>query len=181
MSRTDQAWASDNTDAADRMWIQYGYGQVYPARTMGSWVTDVPNQLTGRTVPLRFRFHVAMAGTLGIGGDLTRWSEDGLREGAARRLVQHGRLDRLSPPCDDTPSVPDATETLPLAWRRTSRHGSPQPPVRLRGLTPQSRYRDARTGAVHHAAVLTEYGMHLALPPGDWSSAAVHLIRETEG
>ncbi|MCX4640974.1 GH36 C-terminal domain-containing protein [Streptomyces sp. NPDC058293] len=78
-------------------------------------------------------------------------------------------------------TAPDAAETLLLAWRRTSRHGSPQPPVRLRGLTPQSRYRDARTGAVHHAAVLTEYGMHLDLPPGDWSSAAVHLIRETEG
>lgn len=67
LSRTDQAWASDNTDAADRMGIQQGYGQIYPARTMGAWVTDVPNQLTGRTVPLRFRFHVAMAGALGIG------------------------------------------------------------------------------------------------------------------
>ncbi|MFE6956043.1 alpha-galactosidase [Streptomyces sp. NPDC057696] len=193
MSRTDQAWASDNTDAADRMGIQHGYGQVYPARTMGSWVTDVPNQLTGRTVPLRFRFHVAMAGALGIGGDLTRWSQDELREAAGlvaeyknvRRLVQHGRLDRLSPPSDDTPSVvqytaPDATETLLLAWRRTSRYGIPQLPVRLRGLTPKARYRDARTGTVHRGAVLTEYGMHLDLPPGDWSSAAVHLIRETE-
>ncbi|WP_406315036.1 GH36 C-terminal domain-containing protein [Streptomyces sp. NBC_00118] len=102
-----------------------------------------------------------------------------------RHLVQHGRLDRLSPPSDDTPSVvqytaPDTSETLLLAWRRTSRHGSPQPPVRLRGLTPEARYRDARTGAVHQAAVLTGYGMHLGLPPGDWSSAAVHLIRETE-
>ncbi|MFD5120514.1 alpha-galactosidase [Streptomyces sp. NPDC058385] len=193
LSRTDQAWASDNTDAADRMGIQHGYGQVYPARTMGSWVTDVPNQLTGRTVPLRFRFHVAMAGALGIGGDLRRWSEDELREAATlvaeykdvRHLVQHGRLDRLSPPSDDAPSVvqytaPDTSETLLLAWRRTARHGSPQPPVRLRELTPEARYRDARTGAVHQATVLTGYGMHLDLPPGDWSSAAVHLIRETE-
>ncbi|MFB7713303.1 hypothetical protein [Streptomyces sp. NPDC056105] len=41
-------------------------------------------------------------------------------------------------------------------------------------------HRDARTGAVHQAAVLTEYGMHLDPPPGDRSSTAVHLIRETE-
>ncbi|MFF1704276.1 alpha-galactosidase [Streptomyces sp. NPDC058252] len=193
LSRTDQAWASDNTDAADRMGIQHGYGQVYPARTMGSWVTDVPNQLTGRTVPLRFRFHVSMAGALGIGGDLTRWSEEELREGAdlvaeykkVRHLVQHGRLDRLSPPSADTGSVvqytaPDASETLLLAYRRVGRHGAPVLPVRLRGLTSGARYRDSRTGAVHHATVLGAYGFHPDLPPGDWSSTAVHLVREPE-
>ncbi|MER5409764.1 alpha-galactosidase [Streptomyces sp. NPDC002769] len=191
LARTDQAWASDNTDAADRMWIQHGYGQVYPARTMGAWVTDVPNQLTGRTVPLRFRFHVAMAGALGVGGDLTRWSEDELREGAAlvaeykkvRHLVQHGALDRLAPPAEDSVAVlqytaADASETLLLAYRRVARHGSPNPPVRLRGLTPSARYRDARTGAVHHSAVLGEYGLVLDLPVGDWSSTTVHLVRE---
>ncbi|WTX37181.1 alpha-galactosidase [Streptomyces sp. NBC_00658] len=193
LSRTDQAWASDNTDAADRMGIQHGYGQIYPARTMGAWVTDVPNQLTGRTVPLRFRFHVAMAGALGIGGDLTHWSEEELREGATlvaeykqvRHLVQHGRLDRLSPPAEDAVSVvqytaADASETLLLVYRRVSRHGAPQVPVRLRGLHPGGRYRDARTGAVHHAAVLGEYGLHVDLPLGDWSSAALHLVREPE-
>lgn len=193
LSRTDQAWASDNTDAADRMGIQHGYGQIYPARTMGSWVTDVPNQLTGRTVPLRFRFHVAMAGALGIGGDLTHWSEEELREGAAlvaeykqvRHLVQHGRLDRLSPPAEDAVSMvqytaADASEALLLAYRRTSRHGAAQVPVRLRGLAPGARYRDARTGAVHHASVLGEYGLHVELPRGDWSSAALHLVREPE-
>lgn len=48
-----------------------------------AWVTDVPNFLTGRTLPLRFRFHVAMAGVLAIGGNLPastsgdpRWSSD---------------------------------------------------------------------------------------------------------
>ncbi|MGW6403121.1 GH36 C-terminal domain-containing protein [Streptomyces sp. NPDC055134] len=102
-----------------------------------------------------------------------------------RHLVQHGRPDRLSPPSDGTLSVvqytaPDTTETLLLAWRRTSRHGSPQLPVHSRELTPKARYRDARTGAAHQAAVLTEYGMHLDPLPGDRSSAAVRLIRETQ-
>ncbi|WP_028799407.1 alpha-galactosidase [Streptomyces sp. 142MFCol3.1] len=193
LSRTDQAWASDNTDAADRMWIQHGYGQVYPARTMGAWVTDVPNQLTGRTVPLRFRFHVAMAGALGIGGDLTRWSDDELREGAAliaeykrvRHLVQHGRMDRLSPPseegvCAVQYTAPDASETVLLAGRRTAGHGAPRRPLRLRGLAPGARYRDTATDTVHHATVLTEYGLHPDLPRGDWSSALIHLVREPE-
>ncbi|MEV6405028.1 alpha-galactosidase [Streptomyces bobili] len=190
LARTDQAWASDNTDAVDRLAIQHGYGQVYPARTMSAWVTDVPNQVTGRTVPLRFRFHSAMAGLLGIGGDLTRWSQEELAEGAAlvaeykevRHLVQHGALYRLTEPLGDRPTVvqyaaEDAAELLVLAWQRGPRHGTPRLPVRLPALTPGARYRDARTGAVHHATVLGEYGLLLDLPRGDWSSTAVHLVR----
>ncbi|MEU5087575.1 GH36 C-terminal domain-containing protein [Streptomyces sp. NPDC021356] len=49
--------------------------------------------------------------------------------------------------------------------------------MRLRGLTAGTRYRDSRTGEVHHATVLTEYGFHPGLEPGDWASRAVHLVR----
>ncbi|MET8329575.1 alpha-galactosidase [Streptomyces sp. NPDC005181] len=190
LSRTDQAWPSDNTDAADRVTVQHGYGQLYPARTMAAWVTDVPNELTGRSVPLRFRFHVAMAGVLGIGGDLSRWSGAELAEGAVlvaeykrvRHLVQHGTLHRLRAPADDGPAATqytaaDGSETLLLVWQRTPCHGSPSRPLRLAGLDPAARYRDARTGTVHSATVLREYGIQPELPPGDWASAAVHLIR----
>ncbi|MDX3234503.1 alpha-galactosidase [Streptomyces sp. ME03-5709C] len=193
LSRTDQAWPSDNTDAADRVSIQHGYGQLYPARTMAAWVTDVPNQLTHRSVPLRFRFHVAMAGVLGIGGDLTRWSEEELAAGAelvaeykrVRHLVQHGALHRLRELGDEGSAVveyaaQDGSEALVLAWQLVRRHGSPRTPVRLGGLTPGARYRDSRTGTVHHAAVLEGYGLTLDLPPGDWASAVVHLVRVAE-
>ncbi|MGW0908346.1 alpha-galactosidase [Streptomyces sp. NPDC002853] len=190
LSRTDQTWTSDNTDAADRVLIQHGYGQIYPARTMAAWVTDVPNQLTARSVPLRFRFHVAMAGVLGLGGDLTRWSEDELAEGAnlvaqykrVRHLVQHGTLHRPRGPVDDAPSAvqytaADADETLLLVWRRSARHGATSPALRLASLDPAARYRDTRTGAVHSAAVLNDYGLRPELPQGDWASAMVHLVR----
>ena len=46
-------------------------GYITHAENLGyshCWVTDSPNPITGRKVPLRYRFHVAMAGTLGIGG-----------------------------------------------------------------------------------------------------------------
>ncbi|MGW7571968.1 alpha-galactosidase [Streptomyces tendae] len=191
LRRTDQAWVSDNTDAVDRLVIQHGFGQIHPARAMSAWVTDVPNQLTARTVPLRFRFHAAMSGLLGIGGDLTRWSEEELAEGAelvaeykrVRPLVQHGALHRLSGPLGEGPTVvqyaaEDGSETLVLAWQRRPRHGVPRSPVRLRGLTPQSRYRDVRTEDVYHATVLAEYGFHPDLPPGDWASSVVHLVRD---
>lgn len=191
LSRTDQAWPSDNTDAADRLSIQHGFGQLYPARTMVAWVTDVPNQLTARSVPLRYRFHVAMAGVLALGGDLSRWTPQELAEGAelvaeykaVRHIVQHGVQHRLRDPLDDdTPAAvqyttADRREAFVLVWQRAPRHGAPRAALRLAGLDPTARYRETRTGAVHHASVLLGYGITPELPAGDWSSTSLHLVR----
>ena len=190
LARTDQVWASDNTDAADRLRIQEGYAQVYPVRTMAAWVTDVPNHQTGRSVPLRFRFHSAMSGVLGIGGDLTRWSEDELEEArdlvteykSVRHLVQHGELHRLRPARLEALTAvqytaPDGSEAVVFGWRQQVSFAIPTQPLRLAALDRSARYRDARTGTEHHGAVLLEHGLPLPLPAGDWSSAVVHLVR----
>ncbi|KAF5009980.1 hypothetical protein FDECE_3841 [Fusarium decemcellulare] len=57
-----QVWTSDNMDALDRIHIQFGTSVVYPASTMGAHICAVPNDVTGRTIPLQFRAHVAMMG-----------------------------------------------------------------------------------------------------------------------
>lgn len=82
LRRVEQVWPSDNTDAWDRVTIQEGFTQVYPPQIMTAWVTDSPNFLTGRELPLSFRFHVAMAGALAVGGDLLRWTDAELAEAA---------------------------------------------------------------------------------------------------
>lgn len=104
LARTDEVWPSDNTDGLDRQTIQHGFSQVYPAAAMSAWVTDSPNGNTARVVPLRYRFHVAMAGVLGIGGDLTTWSPAELDQArelieqykSIRETVQRGELHRLA-------------------------------------------------------------------------------------
>ena len=73
MERVDQVWTSDNTEAFDRLKIQEGFSQAYPAKVMMAWVTDVPN-MNGRSTPLKYRFLVAMQGSVGIGGNLNKWS-----------------------------------------------------------------------------------------------------------
>ncbi|MEO3780603.1 alpha-galactosidase [Micromonospora sp. B11E3] len=100
---TDQVWPSDNTDPVDRQTAQHGFSHIYPASVMSAWVTDSPNANVGRHTPLRYRFHVAMAGVLGIGGDLATWSPAELEEAGTliaqyktvRRTIQHGSQYRL--------------------------------------------------------------------------------------
>ncbi|MFC7383015.1 alpha-galactosidase [Sphaerisporangium rhizosphaerae] len=190
LRRTDQVWTSDNTDALDRLEIQHGFSQLYPARVMGAWVTDSPNPYTGREVPLDFRFHVAMAGVLGVGGTLTDWSEAELARAAElvaaykriRPIVQHGRQYRLLPPDGELSAVQylarDGAQVAFLAFRRARRFGHAEPGIPLRDLDPGARYRDAATGRIHHGAVLLSHGLFPDLAPGDYASAMVHLIRE---
>jgi alpha-galactosidase len=183
LARTDQAWTSDNTDALDRIDIQHGYSRIYPARTMSAWVTDNPNQLTGRTVPLAFRFHVAMAGVLGIGGNLLTWTEQELAEATVllsqyksiRHIVQHGvQYDLTAGPVTAVQYVL-GNETVILAWRPVVNFGLPAVPLRLKALDPTARY---TTGsAVHEGAVLLHHGIELALPTGDYASAMIHFTQ----
>lgn len=69
MRLTEQSWASDNTYAPARRLIQEGYGMVFPAGTMASWVTD------SGEYSLDLRFHMSMAGAMGVGGNLLQWSD----------------------------------------------------------------------------------------------------------
>ncbi|MFJ9831002.1 alpha-galactosidase [Streptomyces sp. NPDC101169] len=187
LSRTDQVWTSDNTDPLDRLAIQHGFSQIHPARVMAAWVTDSPNnQLNGRTSSLRFRFVSAMAGVLGIGGDLTAWSEEELAEAREwvalykeiRPLVQRGELYRLRPPTGGLSAVQYVLgdETVVLACLQAQSYGEPVPRVRLRGLDPTASYECRETGEVHRGAVLLHHGLPTGLR-GDLDAAVVRLRR----
>jgi alpha-galactosidase len=183
LRRTDQVWTSDNTDAPDRIAIQEGFAQVYPARVMGAWVTDSPNPFTRRETPLDFRFHVAMAGVLAIGGDLHRWSEAELERGAelvadykrVRPTVQHGTRHPLKAGAVTGVQYTRGDTTVVLAWRFARRLGYRDPLVRLAGLDADARYRDERTGRVHHGAILASHGLDLHLDPSDYASTMIEL------
>src|SRR5699024_8203029 len=66
-----QNWASDNTDAKDRVAIQNGFSLIYPPEVLGAHVSIVPNHQTGRITPLESRFAVAQLFNLGYEIDLT--------------------------------------------------------------------------------------------------------------
>lgn len=71
-----QTWTSDNTDAIERLMIQYGTSLVYPLCSMGAHVSAVPNQQVGRTTPLETRANVAFFGVFGYELDLTLLTDE---------------------------------------------------------------------------------------------------------
>jgi alpha-galactosidase len=187
LSRTDQVWTSDNTDPLDRLAIQHGFSQIHPARVMAAWVTDSPNaMLNHRASSLRFRFVSAMAGVLGVGGDLTRWSEDELAEAGKwvtlykeiRPVVQRGDLYRLRPPRGGLSAVQYALgdETVVLAWLQAQSYGEPVPALRLRALDPTASYECLETGEIHRGAVLEHHGLRTGLR-GDLDATVIRLRR----
>ena len=103
---TPQIWCSDDTDAIERLDIQYGTSFCYPVSTMGAHVSACPNHQTGRSVPLSTRATVAMAGTFGYELDpakLTSEEKAEIREQIIRfkeyyELIQTGDYFRLTSP-----------------------------------------------------------------------------------
>ncbi len=105
----DQIWVSDNTEPAARLAIQEGFSHIFPPNTMEAWVTDMgPAYL-----PLEFRFHVSMCGTLGIGGHLGHWDE--MQRAEAARLDR--AVQRDSPYRAVRRSVPLALATAACVFR----------------------------------------------------------------
>jgi alpha-galactosidase len=190
LRRVEQVWPSDNTDAWDRAAIQEGFTQVYPPQVMSAWVTDSPNFLTGRELPLRFRFHVAMAGALGVGGDLLRWTDAELAEAAElialykeiRPVIQRGRLYRLASVQDGPLGASEyiaGDDVVVLAWWGPQPAGVRPARVRLAGLNAGARYRDTGSGQRHWGSALLAEGLVLARESASgFGSALVRLVRD---
>lgn len=62
----DEFWVSDNTDALQRVYMQWGTSYFFPAMAMASHISAAPNHQTSRMIPLKYRIDVAMSGRLGM-------------------------------------------------------------------------------------------------------------------
>jgi alpha-galactosidase len=71
-----QTWTSDDTDAVERLGIQYGTSFAYPASAMGAHVSAVPNHQTGRITSMKMRGDVALGGNFGFELDLSTLSDE---------------------------------------------------------------------------------------------------------
>ena len=144
----DEFWASDDTDARERVFIQWGEGQFYPACAIAAHVTDVPNHQTKRTTPLKFRFDVAMSARLGFELHPKNMSAEDLAFAKKcvasykriRPTVQQGDLYRLVSPYGNNYAAlmyvnGDASHAVVFLWGLARGNWSDfLPPLALQGL-----------------------------------------------
>lgn len=156
---TPQIWCSDNTDAIERLQIQYGTSFGYPVSAMGAHVSAVPNHQTGRVTPLSTRGCVAMAGTFGYELDVNRMTAAEREEVRSQiemfkkhyDLIQYGEYYRLSSPVEGSATVwemvlSDGGEALVSAVYHHVRSNPVPVYVKLGGLREDSMYRLELTG-----------------------------------
>lgn len=188
MYYTPQIWCSDNTDAIDRLRIQYGTSFFYPISTVGSHVSAVPNHQTGRNVSLRTRAVTAMAGTFGYELDLEKLSveeKEEIKEQIRQykkysELIQKGNYYRLSNPYQDAYAawafVSDNGEKVLLNVVMLECHGNmPVRYVKLKGLIWDGIYQDAETGRSYSGSALMQAGIPIPNRMGEYLSYQMEL------
>ena len=169
-----QAWASDNTDAIGRLSIQEGTGLIFPAISVGSHVSAVPNHQTGRVTPLATRGNVAMLGNLGYELDLHALPERKLEQIAQqvetyksiRKTVQFGDYYRLKKTDNSyayTYVNDDKSQVVFTFVKVLSQPEAPLIQVKLKGLDPEARYYSKELGASFYGDELMNIG--ITIPP----------------
>ena len=185
----DDFWTSDNTDAYDRLFIQHTYSHIYPIKAMRAWVTDCPNFLSQRNIPLRFRFHSAMMGTLGIGGNILKWSDEDMKLAkdmveeykSIREIVQEGDFFRLENTSTNNYHLFEYTkdnEALLFAFLPQTQIGHRPVRVKLRNLDENAMYEYKINDEVivKSGAYLMNYGINIHLR-GDYQSEIIRFDR----
>ena len=117
-----QIWCSDDTDAIERLQIQYGTSFAYPVNTMGAHVSAVPNHQTGRVTPIATRACVAMAGTFGYELDVNKMTDE--EKEAVKRQIQifKEQYDLIS--CGDYYRLTDVQKSSCAVWETAAKDGS---------------------------------------------------------
>ena len=191
MYYTPQIWCSDNTDALDRLQIQYGTSFGYPVSAVGSHVSAVPNHQTGRITSLHTRGVVAMAGTFGYELNLGKLSEEEKQEIRLQveeyrkfaPLIQTGLYYRLSDPAREEYAAwafvsEDQKEVLLNVVLQEIHGNMTVNYVKLQGLKCSAIYRDTETGKSYNGAALMEAGIPMPVEMGEFKAYQMHLTAE---
>ncbi len=185
---TPQIWCSDDSDAIDRLRIQYGTSFCYPPCTMGAHVSAVPNEQNGRITPLQTRGIVAMSGAFGYEMDLGKCTAEE-REEIRRQVETYKRHEKLIYWGDYYRLSDPFTQDLYTAWEHvsedqkealvslvmgTTRFASPFQRVYLKGLNPSFRYQINKK-EVYKGSTLMEVGYPLLEFSKDYTSMQLYL------
>ncbi|QDP39637.1 alpha-galactosidase [Radiobacillus deserti] len=193
-----QVWTSDNTDAIERLKIQYGTSFVYPLSSMGAHVSSIPNHQVDRITSLDTRANVAYFGVFGYELDITKMDEmelQILRDQILfyknnRRFLHEGTFYRLKSPFNEKAGSwmvvsRDKTEALVGYYRMLARANDGFHRLTLKGLDDDSQYELLGTDdyfygdeLMHAGIIIDRYRSNQE--KGDFSSNLFHFLKREE-
>ena len=189
MYYTPQIWTSDNTDAIERLKIQYGASFGYPVSVIGSHVSAVPNHQNGRYTSIMTRGVVAMSGNFGYELDLTKLDaeeKDCIKKQISSfkedwELIHNGLYYRGSKADGKGPFVawnmvsPDKKQAL-LNVVTTNTHGNSLVSyIKCFGLEDDKEYFCRENKETYFGSVLRNIGIPLPIVPGEYNAFQYHL------
>ncbi|MCI8313348.1 MAG: alpha-galactosidase [Lachnospiraceae bacterium] len=186
-----QGWASDDSDAIERLKIQYGTSYVYPISSIGSHVSVVPNHQVFRNTPLHTRANVAYFGTFGYELDLNKLTEEEVTQVKAqisfmkehRHLIQFGDFYRLSSPFEKNITAwmvvsEDKTEAIVGWYKVLNGVNMPYSRLKLQGLSEDMVYQITVDGQELSGSYYGDELMHIGLLTSDGSAGELpHGVR----
>ena len=186
-----QIWCSDNTDAIERLRIQYGTSFGYPMSSVSAHVSVCPNHQNHRVTPFKTRGICAMQGTFGYELNLGKLSEEEKEEIRSQveeyrkfaPLIQTGLYYRLSDPSKEEYAAwafvsEDQKEVLLNVVMQEIHGNMTVNYVNLQGLKCSAVYRDTETGKTYNGAALMEAGIPMPVEMGEFKAYQMHLVGE---
>ena len=151
----DEFWVSDNTDALQRIYMQWGTSYFFPAIAMASHISAAPNHTVYRTTSLKMRIDVAMSGRLGMEIQPKNMTDEekalcrqAIKEyKEIRPVVQFGDIYRLVSPFDkrgiaSMMYVSEQKDKAVFYWWKTEQFQNEHlPRVKMAGLDPTRMYK----------------------------------------
>lgn len=185
-----QIWCSDDTDAVERLEIQYGTSFAYPVSTMGAHVSVCPNHQTGRSVSMKTRGVVAMSGTFGYELDITKLSEEDKQTVKEQieafkkyyDLIQNGDYYRLTDDGRKSPFVAwefvsaDKKEALLNMVVLRTKANPILHTVYARGLEADMMYQVEGSQEKFSGAALMNGGYPIPVMGDDYQAVQIHLL-----
>ena len=183
-----QIWASDDTDAEERVRIQYGTSFAYPLSAISAHVSVCPNHQTGRTTPFATRSDIAHLGPTGYElnaaalppEELSAMKEQILAYREMADLVLQGDLYRTDDPfCSNYAGFllvsKDKTEAIFTAYRRLVIPAGETKRFCLQGLDPARRYEVREMNGTFAGSTLMNVGIPVPFAYCDFTSYVYHI------
>lgn len=151
----DEFWVSDNTDAKQRLFLQWSASHFYPVKAMAQHVSASPNHQTHHRIPLKFRFDVASTGRLGMEMQPKDFNEREMKfakmaidnyKNIIRPIVQQGDQYRIISPYDKSGYASELfvnenkSEAVFFAYKYTHLVNIFKPRFKFAGLDPDRTY-----------------------------------------